>query len=192
MTNTYKHALIELELLLEYASKDDRPLVEPIIPEILQICEKIAQGGHSETSAHYAAHIVAHTIHQLLLQQPIQPLMGTDNEWMDVSAANDDKPGTLFQNTRKFDVFKEGTCGVPYFLDAIIWRYPDGEGVHGSALAPDGNVYLSRQYFRMPLLPKTFYIDVVEADSDSPFSCKVKSMDQLREVFDYYIHPNDL
>lgn len=43
--------------------------------------------------------------------------------------------------------------GKPYYLDAIVWQYEDGGAFTGTV---EG--ITSRQFIRLPFLPKTFYV----------------------------------
>jgi len=84
-----------------------------------------------------------------------------------------------YQNKRLSAVFKDGENGVPYYLNAISWRSPNGGCWSGTAYTKDGKKVKSRQFIRTPFTPKTFIIDV---DGDM----MIKDKAQLEEVFKYY------
>lgn len=165
MTNTQRHAVSELNILVKTASTDDRPVIEPFIPEILSLCEKFGLSGQSGGSAPFTATILAKTIKRLCLQEPICPIMGVEEEWMDVTEMNDGS--TLYQNKRCSAIFKMGN-GSAYYLDAIVFKDKWNEDNCFTGTALDGNrdVIYSRQYINFPFTPKTFYIDVVKKDEE--------------------------
>jgi len=163
MTNTHKHAQIELEILSKsMTDPKNRPLIEEFKDEILALCEKFGKSGQSGGSAPYVASALAKTIKKLCLFEPISPITGIDDEWVNVASFSDDGiPG--YQNRRCSALFKDGVDGQAYYLDAIVWK-GDTEGESGN----DWDTFTgcvegirSRQYIKsFPFTPKTFYIDV--------------------------------
>lgn len=131
---------------------------------VLELVECFANQGHSGMSAG----IVISLFKSLASWEPINPIHCTDDEWMEVS--NDG----VFQNKRLSSVFKDGKDGKPYFLDAIVWRDKDGGCFTGTV-----GVITSRQFIKLPFLPKTFYVDVDE-------NRNIINPNQLKEVFEYY------
>jgi hypothetical protein len=89
-SNTGTLAKKELDLLIAHADKDDRPIVEPFIPEILALVEKFGLSGQSGGSAPFTASALAGTVKALCLQQPLLPLFGDQDEWVDVTDQNND------------------------------------------------------------------------------------------------------
>lgn len=161
MTNTQRYAQRELEILSKSATDpNDRPLIEPFIPEILALCEAFGKSGQSGGSAPYTATAISQAVKKLLLQEPICDITGIPDEWMDVSHLGDGS-GPEFQNNRCSCLFKTGTDGRAYYLDAIVWKgEEDGDTFTGRVEA-----YLSRQYVKsFPFVPKTFYIDVIRQE----------------------------
>lgn len=104
----------------------------------LEIVGVFAKQGHSGVSAGMVTDIVA----KLMRYEPLTPLRGTDDEWVEVG------PG-VFQNRRCSHVFREN--GVAYDIDGKIFR------------EPSGNCYTSqksRVNVTFPYTPKREYVDV--------------------------------
>lgn len=162
MTNTQKFAEKELDILVKSSpDPENRPIIEPFIPEILSLCEKFGSSGQSGGSAPYTATALAQAIKKLCLQEPICPITGIEDEWMDVTEMNDGKQ--FYQNKRCGAIFKDGIDGRPYYLDAIVWKESEGGCYTGRASLPTGEVYRSRQHIKKyPFTPKKFYIDVIK------------------------------
>lgn len=187
-TNTYSHAKRELEILCLSAPEDNRPIIEPFISELLLLCEAFGKSGQSGGSAPYTATALSQAVKKLCLHEPICPITGIENEWVDVSEHNDGKK--WYQNNRCFALFKDGKDGIPYYLDAIIFKSQDGNTFtsHG------GNGIegiLSTQYLKaLPFIPKSFYIDVISEEvSKGLWEHKIKDWKQLRGVWKYYKTP---
>lgn len=194
MSQTREHAERELKLLLEYSTTKDRPVVEEFIPEILALCEKFGNSGQSSGSAPFVAAAITDTLGKLLMREPLLPLIGDESEWMLVAypGSSDAEVGKpMYQNLRNASVFKVGEEGMPYFLDAIIWRGPEEHDTfNGKAATQDGKIYSSHQYFRMPFAPKTIYVDVLEMGEGFPADYLIRFPQQLDEVWKYYIKPD--
>ena len=161
MTNTQSFAVRELDILSKsYTDPNDRPLIEEFRDEILAICEKFGSSGQSGGSAPYVATALSHAIKKLCLHEPICPVTGIDQEWVNVTDISD---SPTYQNNRCSALFKNGDLGNPYYLDAIIWK-GDTEGESGNDWDTfSGTVegITSRQFLQgFPFTPKTFYIDV--------------------------------
>lgn len=179
MTNTQSFAKRELDNLSNsFTDPENRPLVEPFKDEILALCEKFGLSGQSGGSAPYVAGAISDAIKKLLLQNPICPIMGTDDEWF---LATDN----LWQNKRCSALFKneKGEC---WYLDAIVWKTEDSKW-NGSAEFR-GKKYSSRQLVKsFPFTPKTFFVDVTEVEtSKDDWDIHIKYATQLHEVFNYY------
>ncbi len=116
-------------------------------------------------------------IANLLLQKAISPIGGIDEEWVNVAEENG---LPLFQNNRCGAIFKNGSDGKPYYLDAIVFKEEDGNTFTSNF--PIGGV-ISRQFIKsFPFVPKTFYVDVVTVGDDH----NVKDLEQLDKVSKYY------
>lgn len=167
MTNTQNFAARELEILSKSATDPkNRPVIEPFKDEILALAEKFGASGQSGGSAPYVAAALSQAIKKLLLQEPICPITGIDDEWVDVSSmggGNGEKEKEcVFQNRRCGQVFKNSD-GKAWFLDAIIWKNELGDTFFGNGISPDGDRYHSKQFIKsFPFTPKTFYVDVVK------------------------------
>jgi hypothetical protein len=136
-------------------------------------------------------------------QEPISPIMCTDDEWNDVGGLG--IPGSnTFQNNRCSAVFKEGIDGKPYYLDAIVFRGEnDNTFTSNSVLNSRREKIASKQFIKIPFEPKAYYIDVIEtewADSSETVQKKgggwwtsiIKDEKQLKEVWKYYERPETL
>jgi len=129
-------------------------------------------------------------------QEPISPIMCTDNEWSDVSDMSDGR--VTFQNKRCGAIFKEGINGKPYYLDAIIFTGQNGSSFTGNSVKNYRNESIrSSQNIKLPFEPKSFYIDVIEtewADKDETveqegggwWTSVIADESQLKEVWKYY------
>jgi hypothetical protein len=188
-SNTYKFAELELDILSKAATDpENRPIIEPFRKEILSLCEKFGKSGQSGGSAPFTATELSRAIKKLCLQEPISPIMGIDEEWMDVAEMNGGE--ILYQNKRCSGLFKnnKGRC---WYIDAIIWKIQEGIGTNGKALAQHENItveYSSHQYIKgFPFIPKTFYIDCDEIDiGKNNWERFIRFPEQLKAVFNYY------
>jgi hypothetical protein len=198
MTNTYSHAKRELEILSKSATDpDNRPIIEPFIKEILALCEKFGNSGQSGGSAPYTATALSNAIKKLCLQEPICPITGIDEEWNDVANYDNDTP--LYQNNRCSGLFKEGKSGIPYYLDAVIKKTPNGTCWHGcfwkskeDYLTGNTNLKIAPKWYikSFPFTPTTFYIDVLEDEvAPDDWEMYMKNPKQLKAVYKYYSGP---
>lgn len=222
MTNTQSFAAKELDILSKMWDKsnpDDEPVILEFTDEILALCEKFGNSGQSGGSAPYVAGAISKALKSLLLQEPICPITGIEEEWFSPT-------DEVFQNSRCSAVFKENVThdGAPYYLDAIIWK-GDTEGESGNDWDTfSGTVegISSRQFIKdFPFIPKTFYIEVTREElpsdwNEEPFyevefyddkvykatgikqwikekyRYKIKDMSQLEKVWKYYRKPDNL
>lgn len=100
--------------------------------------------GHSGSSAPYTADLFK----KLALFEPIGPLTGTDDEWVEIGE-EDGKP--LFQNLRCSHVFKVGDKA--HDIQGKVFREPDGSAYTSRD---------SRTAVTFPYKPKIQYVDVEE------------------------------
>lgn len=98
--------------------------------------------GHSGFSASFARSALS----KLLAYEPLGPLLGTDDEWMQIGEHT-------WQNRRCSRVFKDAERfdGRPYDIDAVVFREPSGACFTGRG---------SHQVITFPYTPKTVYVDV--------------------------------
>jgi len=194
MSNTKSFAERELDILVKSnTDPENRPIIEGFIPEILALCEKFGRSGQSGGSAPYTAQALSSAIKKLCLQEPICPITGIDEEWVDITGLNDNKP--MFQNSRCYGLFKDEKGEVKY-VDAIVKRTQKNFTYSGSFWLNKkdyltGNKDLkitSSQYIKgFPFTPKTFYIDVIEEEvAPDDWEMYLKDKSQLDEVFEYY------
>ncbi len=149
---------------------DYEGMVGKAVQELLEVFGK---QGHSGMSAPHVAGI----FNRLVQGKTLSPLKGTDDEWVDIAES---MGGDIrYQNNRCSAVFKKKKDDDPYYLNAIVWS---GEETHDTFTGQVEDV-TSRQYFKFPFTPKTFYIDVVEENGEH----KIKDRKQLDEVFEYYL-----
>ena len=183
--------------ILENTIKD--AIVLEFKDEILALVNKFGDSGQSGGSAPYVAQIISDVVKKLCLHQPITPIMGTDDEWNDISEISCEKNGTIFQNKRNSAIFKDNTGS--YYLDAIIFK---GKNSSFTGNADFKNTTISsNQYIKsFPFEPKTFYVDVIETEwSDKNETVKqkgggwwtsvVKDEKQLKPIFKYYKNTNN-
>ena len=96
--------------------------------------------GHSGSSAPYTVRLFS----KLALFEPIGPLTGADDEWMEIGAGK-------YQNKRCSHVFKDGDQA--YDIQGKIFREPDG----ATYTSQDSHVPIT-----FPYTPTTEYVDVSE------------------------------
>lgn len=188
-SNTYSFAERELDTLSKSATDpDNRPIIEPFRNEILALCEAFGKSGQSGGSAPFTASAIAQAVKKLMLQNPIMPMTGIDDEWVNV-AENNVNQMLIFQNKRCSALFKEGSSNLSaYYLDAIIWKDQNGMTTCGMSFLKDGTAIYSRNYVKsFPFTPKTFYIDVIcEEVALNDFEWHIKDPKQLNRVWKYY------
>lgn len=133
MSSLLEHAKNELK-----ASGFDRPDSDyggHVYDDVMALMSLFAEQGHTGGSAG----LVVSLFSKLARYEPLGPLTGRDDEWMEVSEG-------VFQNTRCGRVFR--TNGVAEDIDGIIWKEPDG--------ATYTNVH-SRTLVTFPYTPTSVY-----------------------------------
>jgi hypothetical protein len=200
MTNTQSFAKQELDVL---AATVPDAIVTPFANEILALCEAFGNSGQGGGSAPYTASAISQAVKKLLLQNPICPVTGIDEEWGDITDMNGGNP--MWQNRRCGGLFKypDGKCS---YVDAIFWKgEEDWDTFTGRVYIDNKDFELigSSQYVKFPFTPKTFYIDVVripiekeeaerrgmhfiEGDKNECYYSILKNAKQLERVFKYY------
>lgn len=111
MSNLRSFAEHELRLIGMLGSDDE--MNAAMADHILKMVDLFAAEGHSGFSAPYAIN----ALNQLLRFEPLTPLTGDDEEWMEVTDG-------LYQNKRCSRVFKKD--GKAYDIEGIVWRDKDG------------------------------------------------------------------
>jgi hypothetical protein len=79
---------------------------------ILHMVEEFSKAGHSGFSSSYAIDVLS----KLLKYEPLCPLTGDDDEWVNVA---EDNGYPLYQNKRASRVFKNND--VAYDIDGIVF-----------------------------------------------------------------------
>lgn len=137
MSNLIKHAEYELQKAGFFDKDSDyEGLVGPAVLEIVKV---FAEQGHSG----FSAGLVTSLLGKLMRFEPLGPLTGTDDEWVEVTEG-------IFQNRRCSHVFKTAEHGA-YDIDGKIFRYPNG----GCYTNKDSRVPVT-----FPYTPKREYVDV--------------------------------
>jgi hypothetical protein len=118
-----------------------------VYENVMELMRTFAKQGHSGFSANWVRGI----FQKLADYQPLSPLTGADDEWMDVSemgVGGDGKP--QWQNRRCYSVFKDadGTC---YNNNGRVFREPSGSCYTNSN---------SRVPVTFPYTPSIEYVDV--------------------------------
>lgn len=194
MSNTKMFAEMELDILTKSnTDPDNRPIIEQFIPEIIALCDKFGKSGQSGGSAPFTARALSKAIENLCLQEPICPITGIDEEWIDITEINSGEP--MWQNKRCSALFKDENGEVMY-VDAIVKRTQNDSSWSGSFwlnkkdyLSGNKDLMISNaQYVKeFPFTPKTFYIDVIEEEvAPDDWEMYLKDKSQLDEVFKYY------
>lgn len=138
--STIEHAECELEFL-----HNGDEMNELMRSQVLEIVRLFASHGHSGASAGYAISIIT----PLLKQEPVGPLRGTDDEWVEVSEG-------LFQNKRCSHVFKEN--GKAYDVDGRVFEEANGCRYTNRD---------SRVDVQFPYIPKREYVKVKSEEPPS-------------------------
>jgi hypothetical protein len=202
MSTTMQKAEFELDLIVKSAKESgDSSIVEPFIPEILELIYKFTQTGQSGMSAPYTARVISQTIEKLCLHKPLSPITGEDSEWNEISdfmfTKSELKEGKKeYQNNRCSSIFKKEENKIT-FCDAIVWQ---GEEEYDTFTGTVENIR-SSQEITLPFVPKTFYIDVYREIYNEEkhgkdvgvISCQggdfiyfIKDKEQLNEALNYF------
>jgi hypothetical protein len=162
----------ERELKLAGIHEKDADYGGMLYEAVMELVRVFAAQGHSGSSASRTIDLFS----KVAGYKNLIPITGADHEWNDVG--ND-----MLQNNRVSSVFKEKSTGRAYYLDAIVWRTPNGGAWSGKASGVS-----SRQYIRsFPFIPKTFYIDVNEEEvAKDDWVFHIKDMKHLEAVRKYY------
>lgn len=113
MSNLIEHARTELAAA-GYKVEPGRPVIEKMVVEnVLELLEVFANQGHSGSSAP----MIVSLFKKLALYEPLAPLSGKPEEWIEVSDG-------LWQNVRCSHVFKDATGA--WDIDGIIFEDENG------------------------------------------------------------------
>lgn len=139
-SNLVKHARSELTRAGLF--KKDSDYDGELGKAILELVQKLSDQDHSGFSAGETTNMFV----KLARFEPITPLTGEDDEWMEIGTG-------VYQNKRCSRVFKDVNMfnGQAYDLDGKVFR--DKNGVYYTS-----SVY-SRVPITFPYTPKTEYVD---------------------------------
>lgn len=141
-SNLYRHAVDELKLGGYY---DGDEMNHMMADNVLELITTFAKQGHSGFSAYFCIDVFS----TLAKYELLTPLTDEDDEWVDVAMESmKDGNGTIYQNKRCSAVFKVNKDGVPYYLDAIVFKDKDGCTYTSSK---------SQRNIKFPYIPKTEY-----------------------------------
>jgi hypothetical protein len=105
---------------------------------LMELLSVFKEQGHSGTSALYCVELFK----KLALFEPLSPLQGTDDEWVDI--------GEIYQNIRCSRVFKDKESGDAYDIKGKIFRDATGHYINKN----------SKVYVTFPYTPKSEIIDL--------------------------------
>lgn len=199
MTNTQSFAANELNIL---AKTVPDAIITPFRDEILALCEAFGKSGQSGGSAPYTATAISKAVKKLMLQEPICPITGIDEEWTNVREISEEDE-MMYQNNRCSALFKSksGRC---WYLDAVVFKGENGNCFTSGSVdlqmeaTHENETVGSSQFVKsFPFEPKTFYIDVIQTewadkeqtekkDGGGWWSAVVKDPKQLEKVWEYY------
>lgn len=144
MSRYREHAEAELIALgYDMNDKEEGPN-KWIVENLFELLGVFAKQGHSGSSAPYCAS----TFKKLALFEPLSPLTGADQEWVEVSDG-------LWQNKRASRVFKNAD-GSAYDIEGRVFREQNGCCYTSSD---------SHTPVTFPYTPATEYVDV---ENDQP------------------------
>lgn len=189
MSKTLDHATREIELLINQATPENRPIIEPFVREILALVGAFGRSGQSGGSAEITAMSIGQTVIDLCMQRSITPILDIEEDWVHVGGQLPDGDET-YQHKRCNALFKLGKDGLPYYLNAIVWEEDEAPeeqgGTYGRAKVfykAKERTITSYQYVKFPFTPKTFYIKCRTGADDVRW---VLNTDDLVPVFKYY------
>ena len=147
--------------------------------EILNICKKMANEGHSVASASMYRQIIVDVIDKLLQFKPINPINNTDDEWIKV---NDTSKEVYYKNKFYGSLFKDSNGkieDIDLLIKNVKYRIIKGEKTPCNGGCWSGAVFKTREdalnntnrikvYIKkFPYyVPKTFYLDMIEEEID--------------------------
>ena len=147
MSNLEMHAKKEMEIAGLFDKDSDYGGM--LGDAVMKMIKVFADEGHSGFSAGMAVSV----FEKVAKFEPLTPLTGADDEWMDIAEYGD---GSMcWQNIRCSHVFKDKDGA--YDIDGRIFREPDGSCFTN---------FDSRVRVTFPYTPKREYVDVPSRDED--------------------------
>ena len=152
MSNLNEHAMREFRIAgwVDENGVWEEEYQMMLCEHVLKLLEVFADEGHSGSTAPYALNLFS----KLARFDPITPLTGEDDEWMDVSqhCGGGQK---LFQNKRRSSVFKDETGA--YDIDGkVFWEWTKRQLIEDEEGYPGEKVYKSYYTSRESRVPVTF------------------------------------
>lgn len=142
-----EHAKTELDYIgMTETSPDEMNVM--MRKHLLHMVEEFTKEGHSGFSASYAIDALT----KLFRYEPLSPLTGNDDEWMEVGTQNGVDP--LYQNKRCGRVFKDNNGA--YDVDGKVFVDKRGAFTNKD----------SRVYITLPYTPTTEYVYLEETDNE--------------------------
>lgn len=130
MSDTVTKAIEEIKIKKNLTIDDKQELA--IYNMMLKIVKQFVKQGHSGGSAHFFANKYSSDLRKLLLQQPITPLTGYVDEWVEVMPE-------VWQNNRCSSVFKEPVKGEgiqAHDIDAVTFIH-EGDTIDSTVTSGD-------------------------------------------------------
>lgn len=146
--NLVDFAKSELDIILKKCEDEEaKEMQQKINEDILEIVKVFAQQGHSGFSASYAINL----IEKLLKYEPITPLTGEEDEWVEINQGDDMK----YHNKRCSRIYKDKD-GRAYDIEGKVFSDNNGKSWY---IKGGGG---SRTYIEFPYVPQTEKILVNE------------------------------
>ena len=120
----------------------DVEMQEAMCLDVLELLSKMDSQGHSG----FSASVLIHLFSRLSRFQPLTPLTGADNEWMEITEEDGEK---LYQNIRCPHIFKKGDRA--HDLNGKVFIHENGTSYTNN----ESSVGIT-----FPYTPKTEYIHV--------------------------------
>ena len=145
MSNLLKHADREFQIAGWMTPEEGETSIDPMnqlmMDGIKELLEVFANQGHSGFSGHYAISLFT----KLAKFENISPLTGEDDEWNDMTTYGDGVTH-LYQNKRRFSVFKEGKDGITYDSEGMIFTGLNTDGTENSYTSMHSRVPVTFPY----------------------------------------------
>jgi hypothetical protein len=145
-SNCIQHAKKELQAIGYDLNQTEEDPNKWIQENVLELLEVFGKQGHSGFSASYCVDMFS----KLAKFEPLCPLTGADDEWMDVSER-------YYQNTRCSHVFKDKQTGKSHDLNGYIFT-----DQHGCTFTSGP----SRKLIEFPYTPTSQYVDVISTETN--------------------------